>query len=101
MPDNCNVQIDPAGETIDLEHQQREREANLKAINVDNMGYATALGLDIATLPKICGKDFIVINTTAPSLAPDFIGQIYIDTTNSKVYIATGVSSSSSYKVLN
>jgi len=34
----------------------------------------------------------------APSSAPDNIGDIYIDTTNERIYIATGTSAASDWK---
>jgi hypothetical protein len=39
--------------------------------------------------------------TSAPTSTPGKVGDIYCDTSNSKVYIATGISSSSDWKVLN
>ncbi len=39
--------------------------------------------------------------TVAPASTPTKIGDIYIDTVLAKVYIATGTSSSSDYKILN
>ena len=109
MPDDCNVQIDPTGEVITYEELsdaiQRtiETEANLDSLisNFDKLGNATALSLDIQELPKICGCELIFISNVAPNRSPDFVGQIYIDTSASKVYVATNVNSSGDYKVLN
>ncbi|OPZ41870.1 MAG: hypothetical protein BWY95_02491 [Bacteroidetes bacterium ADurb.BinA104] len=42
-----------------------------------------------------------VISTTAPSVAPDFIPQIWVDTTAKKAYIAVGVSTSADFIALN
>ena len=43
-------------------------------------------------------RSLVTSGAGAPSSAPGSIGDIYIDTTNSKIYIATGTSSSSDYK---
>lgn len=37
----------------------------------------------------------------APSSIPSGLGQIYIDTTGSKVYISTGTTNSGSWSILN
>ena len=65
------------------------------------MGDAHCKSIDMDELPKVCGYDFIVMGTAAPTTAPDFIGQVFIDKTNGKVYVATGVSASTDYKILN
>ena len=39
--------------------------------------------------------------TTAPSSTPVSVGQMYVDTTAKKVYVSTGTSSSSDWKILN
>lgn len=109
MPDDCNVQIDPTGEVITQEELSNaiqrtiETEANLDSLisNFDKLGNATALSLDIQELPKICGCELIFISNVAPNRSPDFVGQIYIDTSASKVYVATNVNNSGGYKVLN
>ena len=74
MPDDCNVQIDPTGEVITYEELS-------KAIQLSN--------------------ELIYISDSIPSKTPDFIGQIYIDTSAGKVYVATNINSSADYKVLN
>ena len=89
---------DTVASLISLAHQN---EANTAAIDVDNMGDAHCKSIDMDELPKVCGYQLIVIASGAPSTAPDFIGQVYIDTANGKVYVATGVSASTDYKILN
>lgn len=109
MPDDCNVQIDPTGEVITQEELSQtiqrsiENEANIDSLinNLDKLGNATALSLNVYELPKICGNELIYISKTTPSRSPDFIGQIYIDTSAGKVYMAINVNSSADYKVLN
>lgn len=109
MPDDCNVQIDPTGEVITQEELSQtiqrsiENEANIDSLinNLDKLGNATALSLDVYSLPKICGCELIFISNVAPNRSPDFVGQIYIDTSASKVYVATNINNSGDYKVLN
>lgn len=78
-----------------------QNEANVAAIDVDNMGDAHCKSIDMDELPKVCGYQMIIIADAAPSVAPDFIGQVYIDKTNGKVYVATAASSASDFKILN
>ena len=109
MPDDCNVQIDPTGEVITQEELSQtiqrsiENEANIDSLinNLDKLGNATALSLDVYSLPKICGCELIFISNVAPDRSPDFIGQIYIDTSAGKVYVATNIRNSADYKILN
>jgi len=72
-----------------------------EAIDLDNLGDVRARSIDVDNLPKICGFDMFVISTTAPSVAPDFIPQIWVDTTAKKAYIAVGVSTSADFIALN
>lgn len=67
----------------------------------DTLGHAKALSLDMMSLPNIIGVPWLVISADVPSTAPVFVGQIYLDKTNKKVYFAFGVSSSSDWVVLN
>ena len=70
-----------------------------RKVSLDDI--ARSKSIDMDELPKVCGYDFIVMGTAAPTAAPDFIGQVFIDKTNGKVYVATGVSASTDYKILN
>jgi hypothetical protein len=72
-----------------------------EAIDLDNLGDVRARSIDVDNLPKISGFDMFVISTTAPSVAPDFIPQIWVDTTAKKAYIAVGVSTSADFIALN
>lgn len=49
-------------------------------------------------VPKVGGCSTILNGTSAPSTVPDFIGQIYINTSNSNAYLSIGTSSSSDWK---
>lgn len=44
---------------------------------------------------------FITSGAGAPGTTPDKIGDMYINTSNAKVYIATGTSSSNDWTILN
>ena len=44
---------------------------------------------------------FVSVGIAVPSITPQSVGDIYVDTNNVKVYIATGISSSSDWTVLN
>lgn len=72
-----------------------------EAIDLDNLGDVRLRSIDVDNLPKISGFDMFVISTTAPSVAPDFIPQIWVDTTQKKAYIAVGVSTSEDFIPLN
>lgn len=72
-----------------------------EAIDLDNLGDVRLRSIDVDNLPKISGFDMLVISTTAPSVAPDFIPQIWVDTTAKKAYIAVGVSTSADFIALN
>ena len=67
----------------------------------DTLGHAEALSLDLMNLPTVVGVPWFMIKEGAPSTTPVFIGQIYLDKTNKKVYFAFGVSSASDWIVLN
>lgn len=72
-----------------------------EAIDLDNLGDVRLRSIDVDNLPKISGFDMFVISTTAPDVAPDFIPQIWVDTTQKKAYIAVGVSTAEDFIPLN
>ena len=49
----------------------------------------------------IDAEKFNLTGIVAPSFTPRFVGLIYCDTVAGKVYISTGTSSSSDWKILN
>ena len=67
----------------------------------DNLGDVHAKSIDLDELPKVCGYPMFLFDTATPTVTPDFIGQFFIDTANGKVYMATAVTNSSSFKPLN
>lgn len=56
-----------------------------------------ANSIDTQEIPKIGGCSVIKTGDGAPTVATDFIGQVYIDTTNSKMYFAKAVGNSSNW----
>lgn len=55
----------------------------------------------IARKLKVEGSELIKIGSGAPSVQPDFLGQVYIDTTNKKSYTGCGNSAVSDWKANN
>lgn len=47
------------------------------------------------------GIEMCITGTAAPSVIPSFVGQLYIDTTNNKVYIAKGTTAINQWLLLN
>ena len=64
---------------------------------VDNLGDARAHSLSLDSMLQICGSKLIIVGDAAPSVSPDFVGQIYEDKTNHIHYVALGNSSSSDW----
>jgi len=86
---------------LNAKANQNEMLIELGLIDTENLGDVRAKSVDMDELPKVCGYPMYIIGTAAPSVTPDFIGQIYIDKQNAKVYIATDIANASSFKVLN
>lgn len=74
---------------------------NLLIEQKDSLGNATATSLDIEDFPTINGLDSVIVGSGAPTAAPGFIGQEYLDTTNKKCYKAFGYESTSNWVVMN
>ena len=64
-------------------------------------GQLTGEAIDVKNIPLICGDPLIIIQNGAPNIAPDFIGQLLIDTACAKAYIAFGYTNVSNWKALN
>jgi hypothetical protein len=73
-------------------------DARCKALEsmVDNAGDLKARNVDSENMPMVCGYSMVIEGAGAPSVVPRFVGQIYIDTTNRKVYLATRVTNATS-----
>lgn len=69
--------------------------------NTDKLGNVEALSVNMMSLPKVCGYDYVIMAKEAPAQSPNFVGQIYIDTANGKVYMAVNVTNASGFVVLN
>lgn len=74
---------------------------NLLIEQKDSLGNATATSLDIEDFPTINGLDSVIVGSGAPTTAPGFIGQEYLDTTNKKCYKAFGYESTANWVVMN
>lgn len=74
---------------------------NLLIEKKDSLGNATAASLDIENFPTINGLDSVIVGSGAPTAAPGFIGQEYLDTTNKKCYKAFGYESTANWVVMN
>lgn len=67
----------------------------------DRAGRMEAISMDTQEWPTICGLPITVFAVDAPSVAPDFAGQTYMDLAKKKVYMAFGANSVSDWVVLN
>lgn len=64
-------------------------------------GQLTGETIDVKNIPLICGSPLVIVQSGAPSVAPDFAGQLLVDTAGAKAYIAFGYTSVSNWKALN
>ena len=79
-------------------------DARVKGImaRLNNLGEVKAITIDSENLPMVCGQPLVVEGAGAPSVVPQFVGQRYHDTTNSKCYEAFAVTgATSNWKLLN
>ena len=67
----------------------------------DRIGRGQAISMDTQEWPTMCGLSMTIFANEAPSKAPDFAGQQYLDQTNKKAYVAFGASSVSDWEALN
>jgi len=58
-------------------------------VNRENYGDMMADSITLMESPKIGDAPMLIVGTTAPSITPAFAGQIYINTSNNAVYIAS------------
>lgn len=80
-----------ASALVDLYHEIESIE-----YRIDNLGDAKARSIDSLFMYKLLGKDLIKKVAGTPVGFPDFIGQIWIDTTNRIAYIAVNMSGNAS-----
>ena len=79
-------------------------DARVKGImaRLENLGEVKAITIDSENLPMVCGQPLVVEGAGAPSVVPQFVGQRYHDTTNSKCYEAFAVTgATNNWKLLN
>lgn len=67
----------------------------------DRIGKGQAISMDTQEWPTLCGLPMTIFANEAPSKAPDFAGQQYLDLTNKKAYMAFGTSGVSDWEALN
>ena len=86
-----------------LEEKEGQHAANVEALIAakETLGNVSMVSCDIQDMPTINGKPMHQIAAGAPTMAPDFPGQLYFDTTNKKLYGAFGVDSTSNWTVMN
>ena len=84
-------------------HLHQEHELH----DFDNIGAPASDGVYYLQVTKT-GSNYtyeyvklVLTGTAAPSVAPDFIGQKFIDTTNKHVYIAIGTTDSGDWENMN
>jgi len=73
----------------------------ISALSKRNFNSLDVLNLNLFKLPTVGGSPWIRLETTAPSEAPDFPGQQWIDLTNKISYTGCGTSSASDFKPNN
>lgn len=67
----------------------------------DSVNELTANSVDTRNGFYYNGDKTVLSGAGAPSVVPGFIGQFYVDTTNKKLYVATGNSASTDWTILN
>jgi hypothetical protein len=75
--------------------------AEVDALNArfsEKYGDIKVNSIDQEYLPKFNGYECTVVATAAPTAAPDFIGQLWIDTTNKIAWLAVGMSAATDWK---
>lgn len=61
-------------------------------------GPIIADSINTQVMPMVGGKAIVLTGSGAPQVAPDFVGQFYIDTSTPNVYFATATGSVSGWK---
>lgn len=93
---------DEVGDSTEKAGAASLAELNARLLALEKIVSATITNkLEVAKEFNVWGKtNLILLGSGAATFAPDFIGQKYIDTTNSNVYIAVGVSTSGDWKLV-
>ena len=82
----------------------QEFEAFKKMLQSGNIGDIHVTSVNTDSVPMYCGQQMIVNGSGSPitnAVTPDFVGQIYIDTTNRNAYMCCDSSSVSYCKLIN
>jgi hypothetical protein len=45
-----------------------------------NLGDIKVSSIDSEYMPQVVGEDLVIVGTSAPTITPKFIGQIYVNT---------------------
>ena len=93
--------VQSAADAISEEVASIKKDIEAIKENTDKLGNVEALSVNMMSLPKVCGYDYVIMAKEAPAKSPNFVGQIYIDTANGKVYMAVNVANASGFVVLN
>ena len=93
--------VQSAADAISEEVASIKKDIEAIKENTDKLGNVEALSVNMMSLPKVCGYDYVIIAKEAPAKSPNFVGQIYIDTANGKAYMAVNVTNASGFVVLN
>lgn len=59
----------------------------------------TLNSLNLLNPPLLGGDKFIILGTQAPTISPDFVGQVFINKTDKAGYIACGTSTAADWKL--
>ena len=104
---SINATANPLGNTVDFYEPillgVRSLSNNLPAgvlIRYQNatLGDSVAYSLSTGTASHLAT---VLTNTTAPTSTPNHIGQIFVDRTSKKCYLATGIASAADWTLLN
>lgn len=82
----------------------QEFEAFKKMLQSGNIGDIHVTSVNTDSVPMYCGQQMILNGSGSPitnAVLPDFVGQIYIDTTNRNAYMCCDSSSASYWKLIN
>ena len=82
----------------------KEFEAFKKMLQSGNIGDIHVTSVNSDSVPMYCGQSMILNGSGSPisnAVVPDFVGQIYVDTTNRNAYMCCDSSSASYWKLLN
>ena len=85
---------------MDPQSIQKQIDALTKRLDALNYSATFPRNVETAILERL-NTPTIIIGTAAPVSTPLKIGNIFCDRTNAKVYISTGLSSSTDWKILN